>query len=61
MHSTGFCVPCVVAVSWPLLAICHNVDLGDSWEWADEPRYDEKFSALSFRIASNYIVYSMTH
>jgi hypothetical protein len=44
-----------------MVAICHNMDLGDSWEWADDPRYDEKFSALSFRIASNYIVYSMTH
>ena len=44
-----------------MVAICHNMDLGDSWEWADEPQYDEKFSALSFRIAANYIVYSMTH
>jgi hypothetical protein len=44
-----------------LVAICHNMDLGDSWEWADEPRYDEKFSAMGFRIAANYVVYSMTH
>jgi hypothetical protein len=44
-----------------MVAICHNMDLGDSWEWADDPAYDEKFSALSFRIASNYVVYSMTH
>jgi hypothetical protein len=44
-----------------VVAICHNMDLGDSWEWADEPRYDEKFSAMGFRIAANYVVYSMTH
>jgi len=44
-----------------VVAICHNMDLGDSWEWADEPRYDEKFSAMGFRIAANYLVYSMTH
>jgi hypothetical protein len=44
-----------------VVAICHNVDMGDSWEWADDPSYDEKFSALSFRIAVNYIAYSMTH
>jgi hypothetical protein len=44
-----------------VVAICHNMDMGDSWEWADDPRYDEKFSALSFRIAVNYITYSMTH
>jgi hypothetical protein len=44
-----------------VVAICHNMDLGDSWEWADEPRYDEKFSSLGFKIAVNYITYSMTH
>ena len=44
-----------------MVAICHNMDLGDSWEWADEPRYDEKFSALGIRIAVNYVSYAMTH
>ena len=44
-----------------VVAICHNMDLGDSWEWADDPQYDEKFSAMGFRIAANYLVYSMTH
>ncbi len=44
-----------------MVAICHNMDLGDSWEWADDPRYDEKFSAMAFRIATNYVIYSMTH
>jgi len=44
-----------------VVAICHNMDLGDAWEWADWPHYDEKFSALAFRIVSNYVVYSMTH
>ena len=44
-----------------MVAICHNVDLGDSWEWADQPQYPEKYSSLGIRIATNYIVYSMTH
>lgn len=44
-----------------MVAICHNMDLGDSWEWADSPEYPEKFSALGIRIAINYIAYSMTH
>jgi hypothetical protein len=44
-----------------MVAICHNVDLGDSWEHADNPLYPEKFSALGIRIGVNYIVYSMTH
>ncbi len=44
-----------------MVAICHNMDLGDSLEHADEPSYDEKFSSLGFKIAVNYITYSMTH
>jgi hypothetical protein len=44
-----------------MVAICHDMDLGDAWEWADWPQYDEKFSALAFRIAANYVVYAMTH
>ena len=44
-----------------MVAICHNMDLGDSWEWADEPRYPEKYSALGIRIGVNYVIYAMTH
>jgi hypothetical protein len=44
-----------------MAAICHNMDLGDSWEHADDPAYDQKFSALGIRIGVNYIAYSMTH
>jgi hypothetical protein len=44
-----------------MVAICHNMDLGDSWEHADDPGYPEKFSALGIRIAVNYISYAMTH
>ena len=44
-----------------MVAISFNSDLGDSWEWADDPGYPEKYSALGIRIAVNDIVYSMTH
>ena len=44
-----------------IAAICHNMDLGDSWENADEPTYPQKFSALGIRIGVNYIVYAMSH
>jgi uncharacterized protein DUF4159 len=44
-----------------MVAICHNMDLGDSWEHADSPEYPEKYSALGFRIGVNYLVYAMTH
>lgn len=41
--------------------ICHNMDLGDAWEWADDPRYPENFASLAYRIGINGVVYSMTH
>jgi hypothetical protein len=44
-----------------IAAICHNMDLGDSWENADEPTYPQKFSALGIRIGVNYLIYAMTH
>ncbi len=44
-----------------MVAISHNSDLGDSWEWADSPAYPERFSALGIRIGVNDVVYAMTH
>jgi hypothetical protein len=44
-----------------LVAICHNMDLGDAWEHSDEPRYLEKWASLAYRIAMNYFIYDLTH
>ena len=44
-----------------MAAMTFDSDLGDSWEWADDPRYEERFSALGIRIGVDYIVYAMTH
>jgi hypothetical protein len=44
-----------------MVAICHNMDLGDAVEHADDPRYPEEWSAQAMRIFINYIVYAMTH
>jgi len=44
-----------------MVAICHNMHLGDAWEWADMPEYPERFSSMAFRVGLNYIMYGMTH
>src|SRR6185437_10404814 len=44
-----------------MVAICHNMDLGDAWEVSDEARYPEKWASLAYRIAMNYFVYDLTH
>jgi hypothetical protein len=44
-----------------IVAMTFNSDVGDSWEWADDPGYPEKYSALGIRVGVNYVIYSMTH
>ena len=44
-----------------MVMINHNMDLGDAWEHADLPEYPERWTAMSYRMGINYILYSMTH
>jgi hypothetical protein len=44
-----------------MVAICHNMDLGDSVEHADDSAYPAKYSTEGMRLFINYILYSMTH
>jgi hypothetical protein len=44
-----------------LVAIHHNMDIGDAWEHADSPEYPEAATGLAYRLAINSIIYSMTH
>ena len=44
-----------------VVAICHNMHLGDAWEWADDPNYPEQFASAAFRVGLDYILYGMTH
>jgi hypothetical protein len=38
-----------------------NTDLGDAWEWAEQPDYPLEFSTFAFQMGVNMILYSMTH
>jgi len=44
-----------------MVAMSFNNDVGDSWEWADEARYPERYSALGLRLGVNFVVYDFTH
>jgi Domain of unknown function (DUF4159) len=44
-----------------MIAICHNTDVADAWEFADDPRYPERLVSASYRLTINYIIYAMTH
>lgn len=44
-----------------MVAITFNMDIGDGWEFADEPEYPEKYSSEAIRLGVNYVLYAMTH
>ena len=44
-----------------MAAMTFNQDNGDSWEHADNPQYEEKFTSQGYKLGIDYIVYAMTH
>jgi hypothetical protein len=44
-----------------IVAISFNMDVGDGWEFADDPTYPERFASEAIRLGTNYVIYSMTH
>ena len=44
-----------------MVAICHNMDLGDAWEHSDEAEYKEEWAGLAYKIGMNYFIYDLTH
>jgi hypothetical protein len=44
-----------------IVAICHNMDLSDAIENSNDRRYPEEWASLAYRVASNYVVYDLTH
>jgi hypothetical protein len=41
--------------------ITYNSDLGDAWEWMDNPCYPEMYSGQAYRMGINFIIYAMSH
>jgi hypothetical protein len=44
-----------------MIVINHNTDLGDAYEHADNPQYPHEFSGFAYRLAINFILYSLSH
>jgi hypothetical protein len=44
-----------------MVLIAHNNDVGDGWQWADDPRYPADEANRALRIGSNAAVYALTH
>ena len=44
-----------------LVLINWNTDLGDAWEWVDNPYYPLEYSNFAYQLAVNAILYAMSH
>ena len=44
----------MVAINW-------NTDIGDAWEWAEDPSYPVQYSTYAYQMAANFFIYAMTH
>lgn len=44
----------MVIINW-------NTDLGDAWEWAEDPYYPLKYSTYAIQMGVNFIIYAMSH
>jgi hypothetical protein len=44
-----------------MVLIAHNNDVGDGWQWANDPRYPADEANRALRIGSNVVVYALTH
>jgi hypothetical protein len=43
------------------MIICHDNDIGDFWEYIDQPRFPLEPSSESLRFGINFVIYAMTH
>lgn len=44
-----------------MVVINQNTDLGDAWEWAEDPYYPLDYSTYATEVGINTVVYAMTH
>jgi hypothetical protein len=44
-----------------MVAMNHNIDMGDAWEHADDPNYPGPMTAQAYQLGVNYVLYAMTH
>lgn len=44
-----------------MIFLTRNCDLGDAWEWINDPRYPAHFGLIAYKIGINVVVYAMSH
>lgn len=41
--------------------IARNSDLGDAWEWINDPSYPAKYGLPAYKVGVNVVIYAMSH
>ena len=41
--------------------VARNMDLGDAWEWINDPQYPVKYGVPAYKIGINVVIYAMSH
>jgi len=44
-----------------IVFISFNCDLGDAWEWINDPRYPAKYGLPAYKLGINVVIYAMSH
>lgn len=44
-----------------MVVINQNTDLGDAWEWREDPWYPLDYSTYAIQVGINTVIYAMTH
>ena len=44
-----------------MIFMTRNCDLGDAWEWINDPRYPAQYGLMAYKVGMNVIVYAMSH
>lgn len=44
-----------------MIFMTFNCDLGDAWEWVNDPRYPAQYGVVAYKIGMNVITYAMSH
>ncbi|UCC26159.1 MAG: DUF4159 domain-containing protein [Gemmatimonadales bacterium] len=59
------CEPMVFGISDDrdrlMVVINWNTDLGDAWEWAEDPWYPLQYSTFAYKMGVNMVAYAMSH
>jgi hypothetical protein len=44
-----------------MIFMTRNCDLGDAWEWINDPRYPVQYGVVSYKVGMNVVTYAMSH